>query len=70
MVLSGGSFYGSSADSILFEDGEFSATDLENPPLLTVNAPLGLNFRDNPGDVAVCSLLDGIDKEQSVDLLR
>ncbi|MGF1540686.1 MAG: filamentous hemagglutinin N-terminal domain-containing protein, partial [Pleurocapsa sp.] len=47
----GGSFYGSSADSILFDDGEFSATDLENPPLLTVNAPIGLSFRDNPGDI-------------------
>ena len=47
----GGSFYGSSADSILFEDGEFSATDLDNPPLLTINAPIGLGFRDNPGDI-------------------
>jgi filamentous hemagglutinin family protein len=49
----GGSFYGTSADSILFEDGEFSATDLDNPPLLTINAPIGLNFRDNPGDITV-----------------
>ena len=47
----GGSFYGSSASSILFEDGEFSAADLENPPLLTVNAPIGLGFRDQPGDI-------------------
>ena len=48
----GGSFYGSSASSILFENGEFSAADLENPPLLTVNAPIGLGFRDNPGDIS------------------
>jgi filamentous hemagglutinin family protein len=47
----GGSFYGSSASSILFEDGEFSAADLDNPPLLTVNAPIGLGFRDEPGDI-------------------
>jgi filamentous hemagglutinin family protein len=47
----GGSFYGSSASSILFEDGEFSATNLDNPPLLTVNAPIGLGFRDEPGDI-------------------
>ena len=47
----GGSFYGSTASSILFEDGEFSAADLENPPLLTVNAPIGLNFRDEPGNI-------------------
>jgi filamentous hemagglutinin family protein len=47
----GGSFYGSSADSILFEDGEFSATDLENPPLLTINAPIGLSLRDDPGNI-------------------
>ena len=49
----GGSFYGSSASSILFEDGEFSATDLDNPPLLTINAPIGLNLRDEPGDITV-----------------
>ena len=51
----GGSFYGSTADRILFDEGEFSATDLDNPPLLTVNAPIGLNFRDNPADIAVQS---------------
>ena len=43
----GGSFYGSTADSIVFPDGEFSA-NLDNPPLITVNAPIGLNFRDAP----------------------
>ena len=47
----GGSFYGSTADSILFEDGQFSASDLENPPLLTINAPIGLGFRDEPGEI-------------------
>ena len=47
----GGSFYGSTADSVLFPDGEFSSTDLANPPLITINAPIGLNFRDNPGDI-------------------
>ena len=47
----GGSFYGSTADSILFESGEFSASDLENPPLLTINAPIGLGFRDEPGEI-------------------
>jgi len=54
----GGSFYGSSASSILFEDGEFSAADLENPPLLTVNAPIGLGFRDNPGEITHRSRFD------------
>ena len=47
----GGSFYGSTASSILFEDGEFSAADLTTPPVLTINAPIGLGFRDNPGDI-------------------
>jgi filamentous hemagglutinin family protein len=55
----GGSFYGSSASSILFKDGEFSATDLDSPPLLTVNAPIGLGFRDNPGDIINRSTADG-----------
>ncbi|MEO1672636.1 MAG: filamentous hemagglutinin N-terminal domain-containing protein, partial [Cyanobacteria bacterium J06631_2] len=51
----GGSFLGTTADSILFEDGEFNATDLDNPPLLTVNAPIGLSFRDNPASIKVNS---------------
>ena len=46
----GGSFYGSTADSILFEDGEFG-TNLDNPPILTVNAPIGFNFRDEPAEI-------------------
>ena len=50
-ILVGGSFYGSTATNILFEDGEFSAADIDNPPLLTVNAPIGLSFRDNPADI-------------------
>ena len=55
----GGSFYGSSASSILFEDGEFNTTDLTNP-LLTVNAPIGLGFRDEPGDITNRSTFDGV----------
>ncbi len=49
----GGSFYGSTADSILFPDGEFSATDLDNPPLLTINGPIGLNLGNNPGEITI-----------------
>ncbi len=48
----GGSFIGTSADSIRFSDGTvFSAKDTQSPPILTINAPIGLNFRDNPGDI-------------------
>ena len=52
----GGSFLGSTSSSILFNEGEFS-TDLENPPLLTVNAPIGLGFRNEPGDIVYNSQL-------------
>jgi len=49
----GGSFYGTTADSILFPDGvEFSATG-DIAPVLTINAPIGLNFRDNSANIAV-----------------
>ena len=48
----GGSFLGSTADSILFPDDiQFSASDSAVQPILTVNAPIGLGFRDNPGDI-------------------
>ena len=50
----GGSFFASTADGIVFTDNiEFSATDATEPPLLTINQPLGLNFGSNPGDIAV-----------------
>ena len=51
----GGSFYGSTASSILFEDGEFSAVDNIEQPILTINAPIGLGFRDNPAPIEVNS---------------
>jgi filamentous hemagglutinin family protein len=58
----GGSFYGSSADSISFPDGEFSATDLDNPPLLTINAPIGFSLRDNPEDIINRSTASTVDE--------
>jgi filamentous hemagglutinin family protein len=47
----GGSFLGSTADSLRFSDGtEFSATNVSKP-ILTINAPIGLNLRDNPSAI-------------------
>lgn len=48
----GGSFIGTTAESIQFADGVFFAshhTPFETPPLLTVSAPKGLQFGANPG---------------------
>ncbi len=43
-----GSFLGSSGDRLFFENGwEFSASQPEAPPLLTINMPIGLGFLDN-----------------------
>ncbi|MEC4805828.1 MAG: filamentous hemagglutinin N-terminal domain-containing protein [Jaaginema sp. PMC 1079.18] len=43
-----GSFVASTADSILFDNGiEFSATNPQAPPLLTINVPLGLQRGNN-----------------------
>ena len=50
----GGSFFASTAESIVFTDNiEFSATDAENSPLLTVNQPIGLQFGVNSGSIQV-----------------
>jgi filamentous hemagglutinin family protein len=55
----GGSFIGSTADNLLFPDGvEYSATDTNAQPTLTINAPIGLGFRDAPQPITNSSLFD------------
>ena len=50
----GGSFIGTTANSVKFVDGtEFSAVNPTNSSLLTVNAPIGLDFSQNSKGITV-----------------
>lgn len=50
----GGSFIGSTADSIQFADGtEFSAVNPDASSLLTVSIPIGLQYGQENGDITV-----------------
>lgn len=52
-LIIGGSFVGTTASSIRFADGvEFAATNIA-PPVLTMSAPVGLQFGQNPGAIQV-----------------
>ncbi|MGB3653232.1 MAG: S-layer family protein [Rivularia sp. (in: cyanobacteria)] len=49
----GGSFFGSTAQSIKFADVEFSAIATTTPPLLSINVPLGLQMGANSAAIEV-----------------
>ncbi len=50
----GGSFIGTTAQSIKFSDGaEFSAINPQANPLLNINVPIGLQMGNNPAPIAV-----------------
>lgn len=48
----GGSFFATTADSLLFNDGNiFSAKNPNQSPILTINTPIGLQIGANPGAI-------------------
>ncbi|NEP50639.1 MAG: S-layer family protein [Moorea sp. SIO3C2] len=55
--LRGGSFFGSTAESVLFDNGTvFSTKNPNGKPLLTINIPSGLQYGSNPGSITNQSL--------------
>ncbi|WP_242051651.1 filamentous hemagglutinin N-terminal domain-containing protein [Nostoc sp. FACHB-280] len=47
-----GAFVGTTANSVLFPDGlQFSATDIQDSSLLSINIPIGLQFGSQPGSI-------------------
>ena len=47
----GGSFLATTANSIEFDNGSFSATNPQAPPLLVINIPTSLEFGSAPGSI-------------------
>jgi filamentous hemagglutinin family protein len=51
-----GSFVGSSASGVVFNNGfEFSSANPQTVPLLAINIPVGLRFRETPGAIVNAS---------------
>lgn len=60
----GGSLIATTASQVNFADNTvFSTTDLQPHPILTVSIPIGLQFRQNPGDIVIRSTLFGLQVE-------
>jgi filamentous hemagglutinin family protein len=54
-LLVTGSFLGTTASHIQFPEGNFSATQLSAPPLLTISTPIGLGFETTPAAISAQS---------------
>ncbi|MBD0328055.1 MAG: filamentous hemagglutinin N-terminal domain-containing protein, partial [Pyrinomonadaceae bacterium] len=62
-----GSFLAGTADSIIFNNGvEFSSTNPQGAPLLTVNIPVGLRFRENPGAIVNASSVTQVIQDETL----
>ena len=62
----GGSFLGSTAESVVFEDGNVFNTNLDTQPLLTIATPVGLQLGQNSETIKV-SGTGNLDASLSVD---
>ena len=61
-----GSFLATTAESYIFQnDFEFSATNPESPPLLTIDIPVGLQFGSAPGSIANSSTTEVMESDSS-----
>ncbi len=66
----GGSFLASSASSLKFADGgEFSATAVSSPPLLTVSVPVGLQYGRNSAGIEVQGSTLSVQPERTLALV-
>ncbi|NET55850.1 MAG: filamentous hemagglutinin N-terminal domain-containing protein [Symploca sp. SIO2E6] len=66
----GGSFLASTANSLLFSDGiNFSATNPQASPLLTINVPLGLQYGNGAAEVQVQQSRLAVSPQQNLALL-
>ncbi|MEG4485285.1 two-partner secretion domain-containing protein [Microcoleus sp. D2_18a_B4] len=62
-----GSFLAGTADSIVFNNGfEFSSANPQPAPLLTVNIPVGLRFRENPGAIVNTSSVTQVIQDTTI----
>jgi len=62
-----GSFVGSSASGVVFNNGfEFSSANPQTVPLLAINIPVGLRFRENPGAIVNASSVTQVVQDQTM----
>ncbi len=63
----GGSFLSSTANTVLFEDGqEFTALKSQGKPILAINTPLGLKFGNRPAALNIRGARLAVDRGQSL----